>query len=441
MSTERLRVCVQGIWHLGAVTAACLASHGHLVVGLDDDEVLIEGLVTGRAPLEEKGLDDLIRRGIDTGSLRFTTSYEDAIPNCDILLVTYDTPVNDMDEADTSLVVRRIEKSLDRLPPMALVIVSSQLPVGTIGRLELYSQTNLSHLQLNFCSMPENLRLGTAIENFLRPDRIIVGVRSETSIRPIEMLLNGINAEKIFMSIESAEMTKHAINAFLASSITFANEIATLCEFVGADPKEVETGLKSERRIGRGAYLAPGGPFEGGTLARDVKFLSSISEAVGRYTPLLSSISASNEEHKGWIRRKILENLPILANKTLVFWGLTYKAGTNTLRRSLALNLIEWLLEYDCRINLHDPNVIDLPDSLKGRVRFFSDPLESIVGADGLILNTGWPIYKNMAAKIELFAKSDLIIFDANRYIIEKINPDKLKYISVGSAPSSVKYG
>ncbi|MEK7383945.1 MAG: nucleotide sugar dehydrogenase, partial [Elusimicrobiota bacterium] len=340
-----MRVCVQGLWHLGSVTAAGLASVGHDVAGLDLDQEAVRGLQMNKPPIFEPGLAEAVQAGQEAGRLRFFSSPEEAIDGVELLWVAYDTPVNDADEADVEFVVAQAARALPHLADGATVLVSSQLPVGSIGRLELLARELCPAKTIGFACSPENLRLGKALDVFLKPDRIVVGVRSPRDRERIDRLLRPITERIEWMSVESAEMTKHAINSFLAASVVFANEIASLCEEVGADAKEVERGLKSESRIGPRAYLSPGGAFAGGTLARDVEFLKKIGAAKGLAVPLLGAIRPSNDRHKDWTRRKLARYFPSLSGVPVAVWGLTYKPGTDTLRRSLAVELCDWLLE------------------------------------------------------------------------------------------------
>src|SRR3990167_1300173 len=204
------------------------------------------------------------------------------------------------------------------------------MPVGSIRRLESIAQKLCPTKSIGFAYSPENLRLGKALDVFLKPDRIVVGVRSSQDKERIDRLLRPITDRIEWVSVESAEMTKHAINAFLAISVVFANEIASICELVGADAKEVEKGLKSEARIGPKAYLAPGGAFAGGTLARDVSFLTHIGATNERPTPLLSAVLTSNDVHRLWVRRTLERLLGALDGRCIAVWGLTYKPGTDT---------------------------------------------------------------------------------------------------------------
>jgi len=428
-----IKVCVQGLWHLGSVTAACLASVGHDVVGLDMEKTTIDGLNQGNAPLFEPGLDDLLQAGIDMGRLRFSSDMADAVTEAQVLWVAFDTPVDDNDQADVHFVMDQIKCVLPVLVDGAVVLVSSQLPVGSIYRLEAFARENLPKKDLSFSCLPENLRLGNALDVFLKPDRIVVGVRTDSARVKLEKLLLPVTVRIEWMSVESAEMTKHAINAFLATSVTFANEIAAICEMVGADAKEVERGLKTEMRIGPKAYLSPGGPFAGGTLARDIAFLGEASRAKNLVTPLLSSVRVSNDEHKNWVRRKLVETFPDLKGITVAIWGLTYKPGTDTLRRSLAVELCDWLIQKGAIVNVHDPVVGQLPERWSGLVFNQERALDAVIGADVLVVGTEWPEFYQEAAQLLSVTKNQIIIIDANRYLKSVVIPLGLKYLAVGT--------
>lgn len=428
-----MKVCIQGLWHLGSVTAACLASVGHDVVGLDVDKNTIDGLNQGKAPLFEPGLDDLLQAGIAKGKLHFTTETAVAAADAEILWVTFDTPVDDDDVADVEFVQNQIKGVLPVLADGAVVLVSSQMPVGSIRNLETFVRENLGNKQISFACSPENLRLGKALDVFLKPDRIVVGVRSHDTRRELEALLLTITDRIEWMSVESAEMTKHAINAFLATSVTFANEIAAICELVGADAKEVERGLKTETRIGPKAYLSPGGPFAGGTLARDIEFLGVASSVKQLITPLLTSVRKSNDEHKNWVRRKLLERFPELKGIVVAIWGLTYKPGTDTLRRSLAVELSDWLIEQGANVHVHDPAVKQLPERWTGSVVSYAGSLDAVSGADALVVGTEWPEFRQAAEGLLTVASPKLVVIDANRHLQASVLPLGLKYVAVGT--------
>lgn len=432
-----MRVCVQGLWHLGSVTSACLASVGHYVAGFDSNREVIRNLKKDEPPLFEPELNGLIARGIRSGQLRFTDEIQDAYRDIDVLWITYDTPVNEMDVADTDFVIAQIKSAIEFLPNGVLVLISSQLPVGSISLLEDFAKDFYSNKYVSFACLPENLRLGKAISVFLQPDRVIVGIRSYDDRKKLEELLFPITDKIEWMSIESAEMTKHAINAFLATSVTFANEIAAICELVGADAKEVERGLKSESRIGPKAYLSPGGPFAGGTLARDIEFLRRISQDRQLATPLLSSVRPSNDAHKKWVQRKLLERFPDLNGIRVAIWGLTYKAGTDTLRRSLSVELVDWLLEQSAQVQVYDPAIKELPINWANQVKKCVSALENLREIQVLVVGTEWPEFKDAAGRLPGVVNSNLLLIDANRHLQESVREMAITYLSVGSRQSN----
>jgi UDPglucose 6-dehydrogenase len=425
-----MRVCVLGLWHLGSVTAAGLAEVGHEVIGLDFDASTVAALRTGVAPVFEPGLEQLIGRGLASRRLQFAGRL-DELEGIDVLWVTYDTPVDEDDNADVDFVMAQIERVLPAMSADTLLLVSSQLPVGSMRGLERTVGVNGRR---GMACCPENLRLGCAVQDFLHPERIVVGVRSTRDRQRLLDLLSPMTASIEWMSVEAAEMTKHAINAFLATSVAFANEIASLCESVGADAREVERGLKSDGRIGPRAYLSPGGAFSGGTLARDVAFLNEIALQRGVTTSLLSSILPSNELHERWVQRNLKTLFTDLSQATVAVWGLAYKPGTDTLRRSLSVELCDWMIGDGVTIRVHDPMVKDLPQRWAGVVTRCSDPLTAAQGADALVVSTEWPVYRNVAIAQLTDASDRLFVFDANRFLpdLAAAASPRLRYFAVG---------
>ncbi len=431
-----MKVCVQGLWHLGSVTAACLAKLGHEVVGLDPDIKAVGNLSQGKAPLFEPGLDALVAEGIASGKLRFHSDASKALVGARVLWVAFDTPVDDDDQADVVFVQNQVQAVLPYLEDGAVVLVSSQMPVGFVRKLEAYARQTFPEKAIGFACSPENLRLGKALEAFLKPDRVVVGVREPSHRQLLQELLTPVSTNVEWMSVESAEMTKHAINAFLAVSVTFANEIATICEPVGADAKEVERGLKTDVRIGSRAYVSPGGPFAGGTLARDVAFLGIESAAHQLSTPLLAAVRYSNDEHKNWVRRKLMQECGSLAGVTVAIWGLTYKAGTDTLRRSLAVELCDWLLAHGAKVQVCDPVVQQIPERWRGMVKHCKDATEAVTGARALVIGADWPQFLQPASELGLLGQPDFIVIDANRHLkehVQALTNAKIKYFAVGT--------
>jgi UDPglucose 6-dehydrogenase len=430
-----MNVCVLGLWHLGTVTAACLASVGHQVTGLDFDADAVAQLQQGQPPLFEPGLQDLVKRGLTEGRLRFTTDMADAVRRAQVVWVAYDTPVDDEDRADVEFVVERVSRLFPCLGAGTLVLISSQLPVGTTRRLERLYAAACSDKPVSFGYSPENLRLGKAISVFTQPDRVVVGMRSQAHRERVAALLRPITDHIEWMSVESAEMTKHALNAFLATSVTFINELATLCEQVGADAREVERGLKTEARIGPKAYLGPGAAFAGGTLARDVAFLSQLGAERQLPMHLMSAVRASNDAHKLWPRRKLHEAVGDLQGQTIAVWGLTYKPGTDTLRCSSSVELCQWLAEQGARVRAHDPVVKSLPPGWAGKIELCATPLIALDGAVALVVATEWPEYQAVPLEAVVSSRSgQFVVIDANRFLAKIFADDpRIRYIAVGS--------
>jgi UDPglucose 6-dehydrogenase len=423
-----MNIAVLGLWHLGCVTAACCARHFH-VVGLDFDAQNIARLQNGQAPLFEPGLNELLAAGLAAGRLAFTTDPRAACAQADMLWLTSDTPVNENDESDVASVLGQLRRALPWLPAGRLVLVSAQLPVGTCRALEA------EFPQFHFACSPENLRLGRALEAFEKADRVVVGLRDEAEKPRLEALFKPFTAQVLFMRTESAEMVKHALNSFLALSITFINEIARLCEHVGADAREVAEGLKSEPRVGRKAYLGPGGPFAGGTLARDVVSLTSLAAALGEQVSVLPAIKQSNDLHRGWAFRRLQVRLGDLPSKTIAILGLTYTPNTDTLRRSAAVELCQRLLEAGATVKAFDPAVRQLPPELTA-VHLAAGVAEAVAGADALVVCTEWPEFRQIAWAEVVPTMRQRVVLDANRFL-EKVlsTAGPLEHLSVGRAP------
>ena len=428
-----MNVAVFGLWHLGSVTAAGLAAAGHEVTAVDLDRALVDRLAAGVPPLFEPGLEDLLRSALATGRLRVTSDIA-AVGTAEIVWITCDTPVDDEDRADVEWVVERVAALFPHLRDGAVVLVSSQLPVGTIRRLEKMFQPAARRRRVGFACSPENLRLGSAIDAFTHPDRIVVGVRSDDDRSRVERLLRPLTERVEWMTVESAEMTKHALNAFLATSIAFINEVAALSEQVGADAGEVARGLTSDPRIGPRAYLSPGAAFAGGTLARDVMFLSQLGEREGISTTLLSSVKASNDRHRRWAQRRLTDLLGDLHGKTIGVWGLTYKPGTDTLRRSSAVELCVWLHGQGARVRAHDPAVRELPAKLAASIHLAASALTAVEQADALVVSTPWPEYRDVDAGEVVRRMSGRVVLDANRFLAAGFERQPaVTYLSVGT--------
>jgi UDPglucose 6-dehydrogenase len=422
-----MKIVVQGLWHLGCVTAACCAKHFD-VVGLGVNAGNIAKLNEGQAPLFEPGLNELIAAGIAAKKLSFAADAKAACANADVLWLCYDTPVNENDESDVEFVLGNLRRALAHLAKGALVLISAQMPVGTCAKLE----KEFPHF--HFACSPENLRLGKALDSFEKAERVIVGLRDDSKKAVIEELFAPFTPQILFMRTESAEMVKHALNSFLALSITFINEVARLCEHVGADAKEVSTGLKSEPRIGPKAYLGPGGPFAGGTLARDVVTLTKLAAAENEKISVIPAVKQSNDLHRGWMLRRLQSRLGDLRGKTIAVLGLTYTVNTDTLRRSAAVELCRDLLAAGAGVRAFDPAVKQLPAEL-APVRLAAQIADAVKGADAAVVCTEWPEFRQADWVKMAPAMRQRIFVDANRFLEKELkNLPGVEHLSVGRA-------
>lgn len=427
-----MKIAVTGLWHLGCVTAACLANAKHDVLAYDPNQETIAKLQQDQAPLFEPGLDALLQSGRIAGNLHYSANPSD-LAQADIIWVTFDTPVDDNDIADVEFVTNEIKTIMSYLKNNALILISSQIPVGTTCKLQQYCEKAWPHKQITFAVSPENLRLGKAIDVFTKPDRVVVGLQTEADKNRIQALLHPFTQNIIWMSIESAEMTKHALNAFLATSVVFINELATLCEQVGADAREVERGLKSEERIGPKAYLRPGSAIAGGTLARDVNYLIQIGQQQSQETPLFSALLKSNEAHRQWSARRMLDILKSLKGKTIATLGLTYKVGTDTLRRSTAVEMCEWLNQQGAKVVAYDPVISELPHHLASFIDLKSSIEHALAGSDAIVVTTEWPQFTALTADQLLASVDEPLVFDASGFLMKGLGGDKrIRYYSVG---------
>jgi UDPglucose 6-dehydrogenase len=429
-----------GLWHLGSVTAACLASAGHHVFGYDANPKAVELLQRGQPPVSEPRLQELIASGLSSGKLAFTSEPAKAFASADLIWVAYDTPVDDQDHADVDFLMDQVRATFSLWPAEVVALISSQLPVGTTRRLEEEYRQASDGKGAHFAYSPENLRLGKALDAFFRPDRVVVGSRSPEARKRIAAVLAPITDHIEWMGIESAEMTKHALNAFLAASVAFMNEIAILCESVGADAKEVERGLKTESRIGPRAYLAPGAAFAGGTLARDVNFLVDAGRQAALSMPLLNSVGVSNELHNLWPRRKLREALGELAGRRIALLGLTYKPGTDTLRRSSAVELGRWLSGEQAVVAAFDPALEKLPAEIGPFIRLCRSHGEALRDSDAAVVCTEWPEFRELRAEDFVAVMRQPLVLDPNRFLASQIEPDaRIQYATVGKSSLTTK--
>lgn len=384
-----------GLWHQGVVGAACLADMGHDVIGIDADAGRLAKLGRGEAPLFEPGLDALIAKSIASGRLSLTADYA-AVRSADFVFIMFDTPVDENDESDTSGIFRAVEQVAPELPPDAVVFVTAQVPVGTCDALAAIIRKATKAGSAAVAYMPENLRLGQAIERFMAPALPVIGCDESTTFDRLMQVLGPLAPKWHQVSLRTGEMMKHALNGFLAISVCFANELGNICDAVGADGKRLGELLRLEPRVGARAMLLPGLGFAGGTLARDMQTLRHLGDRFALDTPLLDGAWQSNVQQNRIVLRKLAQALPQLAGARIAILGLTYKADTSTLRRSAAMELIVQLIDAGASVSAHDPRADR--DELKSQrgFAFFEDPMDALTGADALVLMTPWNEYREL---------------------------------------------
>ena len=434
-------VAVVGLWHLGIVTAACLAEAGFGVIATDPDPDIVRAVRAGRMPVCEPGLAELVGEGRTIGKLTFAELTRQSIASAEIIWIAFDTPVDDDDRGDAAWVLNHARDILVHSAHETLVIVSSQLPVGSVAWLE-ERLTAGGRTDLRFACVPENLRLGDALQTFRSPARFIAGVRSERDRDQLADVLTRF-APVEWMSVESAEITKHALNAFLATSVAFINEIGTICESVGADASDVARGLKSDERIGPRSYLEPGDAFAGGTLARDIRVLSELARRESLQSGVLDGVVYSNGYHRHWSRRALTALLAdamttdamALVSAQIAVWGLTYKAGTDTLRRSPALELCRWLAAAGASVRAYDPAVEELPAGDASTVELVRSPLAAVECAEALVICTPWPEFRKVPVTPVVAAMATPIIVDPGGHLRDTFGrADAVRYVRFGVA-------
>lgn len=424
------KIGVVGMWHLGCVISACWAKLGHRVVGVDQDAKRIENLKAGTPPLFEPHLEDTIKRYIESGHLAFATDAS-ALADADFVFMSYDTPVRDDDSSDVTILLETIDSLAPVLKDGAVVIVSSQSPVGLCAKMRATLKAANATVELAYS--PENLRLGEAIDCYLAPGRVIIGTASAEAEAKVKGLFSEIDADLQCMGLESSECVKHGINAWLSTSITFANHLADICESHGARIDDVVRGMKSDPRIGAKAYLAPGIGFSGGTLGRDLKVLEAANAEGGKDATLFGSIHALNGLRKDVVVRKVDRMVGGLSGKTVAVLGLTYKPGTSTLRRSLPLAVVETLAAQGATVRAYDPKadyseVEELPPMTKASG--IDDALE---GADVVLLLTDWPDFKAHDFAASLAKAKQPNFFDTKNCLDEaKMTQAGWRYASIG---------
>ena len=431
-----MEILVIGTGYVGLVAGACLAETGNDVVCADIDERKIELLRQTILPIYEPGLDELVRRNQEQGRLHFTTDVAGAAAKAQVVFIAVGTPPGEDGSADLRHVLAAATTVAQNLTREALVITKSTVPVGTAAQVAAVIR-GITQVPVHICSNPEFLKEGDAVEDFLRPDRVILGVESDYARDVLaELYAPFVRTGKpvLFMDILSAELTKYAANAMLATRISFMNEIATLCERVGANVDDVRRGIGSDARIGT-AFLFPGPGYGGSCFPKDVKALLQTAAQYGVPLNVVIGAERTNDRQKHVMFERLVEVLGgSVRGARIAVWGLAFKARTDDLRESPAMTLVHELLDAGATVVAHDP--VAMPNALAifgDRVHFAATGYDALAGADALAVVTDWNEYRHpdFARMHEALARP-MIVDGRNLYAPEKMKSLGFTYHSIG---------
>jgi UDPglucose 6-dehydrogenase len=433
-----MNVSMIGSGYVGLVSGACFAEFGANVTCIDSDEKKIQDLKKGKIPIYEPGLEELVATNVKEGRLNFSNEYSDAISNSDLVFIAVGTPTRRGDGyADLTYVYQAAKDIAPHLNGYTVIIDKSTVPVGTARNVERIIGEENPEADFDVASNPEFLREGAAISDFMRPDRVVVGVESERAIDLLKELyrpLNLIETPIVVTGIESAELIKYASNAFLATKISFINEISSLCEAVGADVHAVAKGMGLDGRIGR-KFLHTGPGYGGSCFPKDTQALVRIAQEHGTPCRIVESVIEVNAAQKARMVKKIRNALGgNESGKKIAVLGLTFKPETDDMRDAPAISILPALLEKGAQINAHDPKGMEEAKSLlPDTINYFDDIYAAINGVDAVIILTEWNVYRGMdLEKIREQMQGNIFIDLRNIYEPEKMKSDGFDYHCIG---------
>jgi len=431
-----MRIAVVGSGYVGLVTGACFAETGNEVACADIDARKVERLQANDIPIYEPGLPDMVRRNQSDGRLTFTTDVAGAVAAARVVFIAVGTPPGEDGSADLQHVLS-VARTIGRNMTFPKVVVTkSTVPVGTAEKVRAAIKAE-TDTPFSVCSNPEFLKEGAAIDDFMKPDRIVVGVDTEDAREVMAQLYGPFlrtGNPVLFMDVPSAEVTKYAANAMLATRISFMNQIAMFCERVGADVSDVRKGIGTDRRIGT-AFLFPGPGYGGSCFPKDVKALIRTGREVGLTFEVLEAVELVNERQKQVLFGKLQQGLKgELKGKTIGLWGLAFKAETDDMRESPAIPLIESLLAAGARVQAHDPHAMETARAIFGdRVMYAADPYSAAHGADGLAIVTEWLVYRNPDfERLRTLLRHPLVVDGRNLYDPARMRAQGFDYHGIG---------
>lgn len=433
-----MKIAVIGTGYVGLVTGTCFADSGNDVTCLDVDARKVELLREGKIPIYEPGLAELVERNAAAGRLHFTTDVAAAVASAQVVYLAVGTPSAADGSADTSYLFAAAESIAPHLRADAVVVTKSTVPVGTCARLEGRFREMLDR-PVDVASNPEFLKEGAAIDDFTKPDRVVVGVRRpEVAERLRELYAPFLRTEHPFlvMSPESAEMTKYVANALLSTKISFINEVANVCERLDADINDVRRGIGHDSRIGF-AFLFPGVGYGGSCFPKDVRALAHLAKQHGVEPRILESVDQVNTRQKDVLLAKIERHFgEQLAGRTIGVWGLAFKPRTDDIREAPALVLIDGLLARGAKLQVHDPEAMDNVRAIYGeRLSYADTPMAALVGADAVAIVTEWSEFRHPDFDAMRAAMKSPVIFDGrNLYSLTQMRQAKFTYYSIGRA-------
>lgn len=432
-----MNIAVVGTGYVGLVTGTCFAETGNSVYCIDIDREKVEKMRNGEIPIYEPGLEVLFERNIKQGRLRFTTDLAEGIKDAEIIFLALPTPPGEDGSADLSYVLNVAEDLSGLIDKYTVIVDKSTVPVGTGEKVKNILSKKLDSSLFDVVSNPEFLREGVAVQDFMKPERVVIGAETERAENVMKTLYEPFVRQGnpiICMDIRSAELTKYAANAFLATKISFMNEIANLCELVGADVDDVRRGIGTDSRIGK-RFLFPGVGYGGSCFPKDVNALFKTSEEYNYDFRILDSVMSVNKRQKLKIAEKISTHFGgQLEGKTIAIWGLAFKPNTDDIREAPAIDTINKLLEMGCSIQAYDPEANENIRKIFGdRIQLVKDPYSACASADALAIITEWNVFRTPNfEKMSETLKNKLIFDGRNLYDLDQMRELGFEYYSIG---------
>lgn len=431
-----MKIAVVGTGYVGLVTGTCFAETGNTVTCVDIDQEKVKKLQDGKITIYEPGLEQLFERNIKQGRLFFTTNLAEGIKDAKIIFLALPTPPGEDGSADLKYILKVASDLGPLLSDYTVIIDKSTVPVGTADKVRDKIAAN-AKVDFDVVSNPEFLREGVAVEDFMKPDRVVIGTNSPRARKIMEALYAPYVRQGnpiIFMDERSAELTKYAANSFLATKITFMNEIANLCELVGADVDAVRRGVGTDSRIGK-RFLFPGIGYGGSCFPKDVQALAKSASDVDYDFRILNAVMDVNTDQKTKLIQKIKDYFKgNIKGKTIAFWGLSFKPHTDDIREAPSLYNIEELLNEGATIKAHDPEAIENVKKILGdKVQYFTTPYEAAEGADAIFIATEWPEFRTPDfEKLSRVLKGKVIFDGRNLYDLPNMKEQGYTYYSIG---------